>query len=827
MLNRMSRSQPKLVRIAAVLAVLLAVFALSAEAATARGRQGKSEVIVRDRFAGPPSALESHSPAADRKGGGWQVAAGQWQIERRRVEEVTGQDTPYRAVIDPNAVNVELSAAVTWPGSAEVGLVFRYEDAQNWFGYLFDGRHLKLVKSVGGELTTMKRRSVRWKPDDAHVMSVTVDGEQITAALDGKRRLSLSDRDLQGNRKVGFYYTRETKTWFREFEVKALGPEVEPGTLAFPDAGDAVLFDSFDGSGALADHMPDTAPAGGWTMASGVWQVSDGEASETTGFNVDNRAFIDSGLTDIDLYVDVAWHGGRAGVVYRYADELNWYMSWTDGSYVLTGKLVGGEFNLLRILPFDWGPAGTSRTMRVRINGDSIRVYVDEDLPLSLVVDPDLGSNTSVGLFSRGDAASSFSRLGVAVPPPLPGPDILPPPDPPPVKPPAPPAPPGVTVYDSFSEFPWTPLVFSDLDQAPPFRTWDVESGAWATVVLGDPETGEPTGMLTEGSGAFSDQRAVINSGVDESVVSARIRWDQGRAGVVFRYRNEQNWFMFWYDGDGLLVVGKAVAGIYRPVASIPFEWKKGRTRTLSVEVQDDEARAYVGKKEVAEFSVEDVPAGVFAGMFVRNVTPVAFDDVTVVALANQPPPGGGQVTPIIEDTFGESGVRLGDHVPDLSPDGSTWVEASGLWAVDDGEARETTGGNSDHRAVVGGASADLEVRAGVTWRAALAGLTFRWADEWNWYLFFYDGVNVVLGKVVEGIWTPVVIRPLDWGVPGTTREVKVRVTGDAITAFIDGTDVISVVGEADLQGASHAGVFSRGSAANSFDDFSLGAIVQ
>ena len=809
-------------RAAAAALAMLAVFVLGADTALAAGAKApkppkeKPVVVVLDRFAGAGSSLESHAPKADREGGGWTVALGQWQVERGRAEEITGQDTPYRAVIDPNVVNVEISTEVTWPGSAEVGLVFRYEDADNWFGYLYDGRQVKLAKSVGGELTTLKRRAARWQAGESRVMAVTVDGSEIAATLDGKEGLRVDDSDLQGRRKVGFYYVRETETEFTEFEVRALGPAVTPGILSFPGIEDSVLFDSFGGSGALSAHSPDKAPAGGWSEASGAWQVSGGEASETTGSNVDNRAFIDSGLTDVDLYADVTWQGGLAGVVYRYADEWNWYMSWTDGGHLLTGRLAGGAFSLLRVMPFDWGPAGTTRTMRVRINGTSIRIYVDEDLPLSILLgEDDLASESGVGLFSRSGPASTFDRLAAAPAPALPVPDPdPPPPGPDPEKCPQPATPPGMTVYDSFSDYPLWPLTWHEPDAAPAFRRWVGEQGAWF----------DNCSAMTEMTGALTDQRAVIDSGVEESVVSATVKWDQGTVGMVFRYRNEHNWFQFWYDGVDSLVVGKFVGGWFTELGRVPYDWKRGKTHRLWVETDVEDARAMIDKREVMSFSVAELPASTKAGLFVRSRAPGLFDDFAVVALPDQPPPPSGSFTPLVQDSFtAPDGESLSSHIPDLTPGSAPWVEASGVWRIDGGQAHETLGYIADFRAVVEAAAGDVQVKADVTWHGAIAGLVLRYQDEGNWYMAWYDGWTLLIGKNVAGAFSLIHALPLEWGPPGTTREMMIEAVGDSITVFIDGTDLVTLTGETDLADASKVGIFALGSVVNSFDNFVVG----
>ncbi|MCH8103344.1 MAG: glycosyltransferase, partial [Chloroflexi bacterium] len=494
--------------------------------------------------------LEDHQPNRDAVGNGWQIAGGQWFVDRGNASDITAQNTPYIAVVDSEVFDIDLSVAITWQQSSEAGLIFRYQNADNWFGLIYDGKRLSLRKKINGEVTTLARRSVRWKPGQTKVMSVTVSGEEIIGALEGlNKRVRSSDLDLQFKSRVGLYYLRDSQTRADRFTVRSDDEQIDPGVLVFPSSAESVVFDQFDDSGSLDAHDPDKAPLfASWTEVGGDWELDGDSASEITGFGFqDNRAIIETGIAESDVFAEMTRGAGadRFGVVFRYEDEFNWYMAWFDGQTAFLGKNIGGVFRLLRASPFEWGPEGTSRLVRVRSDATTVRVYIDETLPFFVANETDLNDASKAGLFARSGPPSQFERFAVRPAAALPLPDLpFPPLDPPPTKddPPDPPA--GATLYDSYTDFVATPLTIHAPDVAPGGASWEIGNGLWF----------DWRNIAIELSGGLADRRASIETGVDEGTVSAKIRWDRDITGIVFRYRNENNWAMFWYDGTGDIV---------------------------------------------------------------------------------------------------------------------------------------------------------------------------------------------------------------------------------------------------------------------------------
>ncbi len=782
-----------------------------------------SSIVIFDTFNGAPQPLVGHQPNVDTVGGGWQSVNGDWQIGRGRAFDVLGYSTPYFTTINPNASNYKVSIDVTWFGASDAGLIFRYVDESNYYSAVFTGRHFELRKTVAGRTAAIKRTPINWNPFETKTIAVKVDDTSITATVENKT-LQILDTRHEFARNVGAIVQRTANDEFKNFEVRALGPPVSPESIVLPALIDSVIFDSFTDATdpiSLSAHAPEKAPSGSaWIEHDGTWTVTGGIAEETTGSSsADLRATIDAGIADVDIYTNLTWNGGRAGVVYRYVDNDNWWMTWTDGNLLLTASLDSTDGFIMRsIVPFDWGPAGTTRPLRVRINGFGIRVYADySDIPrVRVVSDLRLGS-TRVGLFNRQSPGNEFKEFVVAPSPALPVPDVLPVPEPPDVEGTAPATPPGLVLYDSFSDFPNTWNPFHDPDLAPEFRTWRNNSGNW----LADFE------QLTEVTGEKSDQRAIIDTGVEDSLITSKIVWRSGRIGIAFRYRDENNWAMAWYDGLSDVIFGKIIEGEFIEVDRFPVNVIAGRTYKLTAWIVDDTANVTFGNTHLGSFDVSELPASTFVGMFSRNVQPARFDNIAVAAPAIQPNPGGITLAPVVVDSFTEVGiVDIGPpHEPDLGPLGSTWVERTGDWVIDNGVVRETLAFNADFRTTIAGTAGDQRVSVDITYNGGIAGITYRYLDELNWYMFWYDGVNLVFGKVVAGVFSLVEVQQIDWGPPGTTRTLAVDVVGDTMTGYVDGTDVIFVTGENQLSGEDDAGLFARNTSTTTFDNFSIESI--
>ena len=66
--------------------------------------------------------------------------------------------------------------------------------------------------------------------------------------------------------------------------------------------------------------------------------------------------------------------------------------------------------------------------------------------------------------------------------------------------------------------------------------------------------------------------RAVIDVGRPRNWLRVRVVREEGMAGLVTRYRDEQNWVMVWSYGESM-VAGQQVDGEFTELGRQAFDW--------------------------------------------------------------------------------------------------------------------------------------------------------------------------------------------------------------------------------------------------------------
>jgi len=777
-----------------------------------------SNIVVFDTFNGPSGTLESHSPGTDDVGGGWKSIRGDWNIGTGRAFDALGYGEPYVTSINPFASDYAASVDVTWLGGSDAGLVFRHVDNDNYYSAVYTGRYLELRRTLDGITAPLKREIFEWERLETKTIEIEAVGPNIDVTVDSTM-LSAVNSKLELGRGVGVLVQRTQNDQFKQIEVEALGSQVSPPALVLPTLSAATLFDDFDGATGLSIHAPDKAPLGAsWSEWTGDWDLAGGSVSEVTGSgSSDLRATIDPQLIDADIYTDLTWNDGAAGVVYRYVDSGNWWMTWTTGTHMLTASLDSVDGFILRdIFLYEWGSPGTTRTIRVRQNGHGIRIYVDDaDLYLRRIVSDLHEGATEVGLFSKHGIDNQFENFVVLPSPVLPEPDVIVPPGPTPESATPPATPPGLTLFDSFSDFPFTYVENHDSDLAPEFSGWKVHNGRFFS----------DYDALSEWTGTTTDQRAIIDTGVDESIITSKILMNSAKTGLIFRYRNERNWAMVWYDGFDELLVAKLVQGHFQELERISFPVTPGKTLKFSVTVVGGLADIRLGSTAIGVYDVSELANSTSVGLFSRNVEPAQFDNLSVTAAAVQPDPSGLTLTHVVSDDFDTAGpISIDDplHIVDLQPTAAGWTRRSGLWEVESGVLTEVRGWLADSRVTIPGVSGDQLISSDVTYEGGRAGLVYRLADNSNWYMLWYSGSKLVFAKAVAGSFSIISETPVAWGGIGVTRNLGLRIVGDSMTALVDGNEIVTITGETDLALENESGLFTHTSPDTRFDNFGV-----
>ncbi len=131
---------------------------------------------------------------------------------------------------------------------------------------------------------------------------------------------------------------------------------------------------------------------------------------------------------------------------------------------------------------------------------------------------------------------------------------------------------------------------------------------------------------------ADRDFRAVIDVGRPRNWIRARIVREEGMAGLVTRYRDEDNWVMVWSDGSDV-VAGQHVGGLFTELGRHPFEWPgSGNARYFDLIDTGSMILAFIDGQEVLRLPVDPGSVAQGTGFFTRNTNKNRFDDFTVWA---------------------------------------------------------------------------------------------------------------------------------------------------------------------------------------------------
>jgi hypothetical protein len=156
------------------------------------------------------------------------------------------------------------------------------------------------------------------------------------------------------------------------------------------------LFERDDASGDLGTALCGTA----WANDTG-FDISSNAARANT--DTLSMATLDLGTLAFDHVVEVTLTdigaGDEVGLVARYVDANNQYRVYLDkgSNEVILEKNIGGSMTELSSPAFT---VGTSHDLRLMVQGNRFRVWVDRELVID-TTDASLNTGTSVGLLAR------------------------------------------------------------------------------------------------------------------------------------------------------------------------------------------------------------------------------------------------------------------------------------------------------------------------------------------------------------------------------------------------------------------------------------------
>jgi hypothetical protein len=241
--------------------------------------------VVLDNFTDTDgTSLDAHTPDTRPGSNMWTELVGNWQITSNRAVIVTATNQA-KATIDSGTADGVISASLLRNGGTnstqrDTAILFRYTDASNyWHVGLNDVADLfRIVQTTGGTQTVRASQAWTLNPTQFHTVELTLDGDDMSATLDGGTAITYNSS--QGNTStVHGIYGRDVSTgaafeWFQVDTVAGVydltAQDIATGAPSVTSADlyiDVLTFT--DGSGGDVFSADDTLMSSGWPTNNG------------------------------------------------------------------------------------------------------------------------------------------------------------------------------------------------------------------------------------------------------------------------------------------------------------------------------------------------------------------------------------------------------------------------------------------------------------------------------------------------------------------------------------------------------------------------------
>jgi hypothetical protein len=645
--------------------------------------------------------------------------------------------------------DVRISAAFGSTDNDSVGLVFRYQNEDNYYRFSMDAERAfrRLVKRVGGVTTVLWEDATIYAVGRTYQIDIVVSADRLLGYADDELLFSVRDGDLPAGR-LGMYCWANQGAFFERLDVEQLE---SPSIVWAPVFTDLSEIEIETASGVV--NGPAVWAAAGGTLT----QSSDVHVPDETADRLGTAAVSRTGPWE-DMTISAALlstTNGALGIMFRYTDASNYYrfsMGQGDPHRRLVKRVAGVTTTLWE--DGSGYTVGQTHALTVRVRGSGIHLALD-GVALTTVFDSDLVEGRAA-LYCWSNAGASFAN---------------------------------VVVIDATRRVgAWT--IRDDTSNGGP-SFWRQRGGELlqTTAIGGGAAPDFPGTVVLRGRADWSDYRMRV-----------RLRSDgDGALGLVFRYLRGSTHYRFSMDRQQhYRRLVKRLNGIVTTLWEDATPYASGAEMEITIDAIGSRLVGYVDDTQL--FSVEDasIPNG-RVGLYSWNNPDVRFGRVEVRAPSVE-------ARALFQDRFAAGDTSGWTFVDEGAVNGpSAWTAASGVLR----QASNILDLPLDP--IVLNKRGTLALAGNVAWRditltARLRsedddaiGLVFRYADANNFYRFSMDRERGYrrLVKCFAGVFTHL------WGdamlyQTGQWYEITITCIGSLILGYIDGIPMF-VVDDASL----------------------------
>ncbi|MGO4499356.1 family 16 glycoside hydrolase [Paenibacillus sp. 2RAB27] len=293
---------------------------------------------------------------------GWTSVTGSWTVPTDGTNKVlsSGSQTS-TSLITANAgsswsdyaYEARLEMGIT---NANAGVVFRVQDANNYYMYRINSSNqkLELYKSINGLMTLVTSTPFAAIEKKSYTVKAVIEGNKISCYVDGELKMAWTNP------------VTELTTGGIGFRTTSMGVHFD----------DAMVYPIVP----LNDDFEDGNMTG-WTSSSGSWSVVSAD-TKTLLQSASTTALITAG----DSWTDYTYEGkvkmpitnANAGIVFRVQNADNYYMYRINvaNQKLELYKAVNGQLTLVSSTSFT-AQANQWYTIKASIQGNTIKGYVD------------------------------------------------------------------------------------------------------------------------------------------------------------------------------------------------------------------------------------------------------------------------------------------------------------------------------------------------------------------------------------------------------------------------------------------------------------------
>jgi hypothetical protein len=684
----------------------------------------------------------------------------------------------YALAGEPSWRDVQIAVRLRSDDNDAIGIMFRYEDADNYYRFSMDRERLyrRLIKKRAGVVTILWEDSVAYSTGENYLLTIRAVGSDLRAYLNGNELFQVYDADLRAGR-IGFYCWDNTGGHFEQVLV----------TDATRQLGRWLVTDE------------------GVIAAPSVWKISAGTLSQKS--NIGDEAVPaypgtqvvagDATWSDYRLTVRMrADASGAIGIIFRYVDPDNYYRLSFDHNHNMR-RLSRRENGVLTGLWENVGSytIGTDLVVTVDAVGPRLAGYLGSERLFALT--DATHASGQIGLYSWGNSGARFERVEVREPP--------------------------LVAYallrDRFAADDMTGWTVVDEGTSLAPSAWSTFEGALRqTKQIYEPPFDTAT-LSKRGTQAVAGDAAWT-----DVVVAARLQsFDKRAIGVLFRYKDVNNYYRFSMDSQGhYRRLVKNVAGNFTLLWQDDFSYEVGRCYELAFALTGGTLRGYMDGVPMFVVEDADVPAGRI-GLYTWFHKDARFAGVRVFPASIS-----------LNDSLLDESFDTLDHYAWTFVDEGT-VAAPSVWQVSEGSLKQTSDIKDGHSSAtepeklgtyaLGGDAAWTDLRLMVrlaSFDEDSIGVMFRYRDKDNYYRFSMDKWDYHrLIKKVNGVVTVLWQAALSYEV-GRDYLVTIDCEGSRLTGYLDGVRLFAV-DDPDLK-AGRIGLYCWGNEGARFSQVQVAA---